>query len=72
MKIIYLLIIIFINSNAFGDEKNDNYFFIDSDELIIFDSPLISEFIGNAYARDTINHFWGDKIIINYDNNNKK
>ena len=71
MNIIHLAMIILINSNAFGDEKNDNYFFIDSDKLIIFDNPLISEFVGNAYARDTTNHFWGDKIIIDYDINNK-
>ena len=71
MKIIYLIIFIITNSYSFSDEKIDSYFFIDSDQLIISDNLLVSEFIGNAYARNETNHFWGDKILINYDNNKK-
>ena len=39
--------------------------------MIIKENPLISEFIGNAYARNSENHFWGDKILVNYDNDKK-
>tara|TARA_B110000444_G_scaffold561_1_gene492 strand:- start:2686 stop:3135 length:450 start_codon:yes stop_codon:yes gene_type:complete len=71
MKIIYLIIFIITNSYSFSDEKIDSYFFIDSDQLIISDNLLVSEFIGNAYARNETNHFWGDKILIDYDKNKK-
>tara|TARA_B110000027_G_scaffold90546_1_gene95823 strand:- start:49 stop:498 length:450 start_codon:yes stop_codon:yes gene_type:complete len=71
MKSIYFILIIFLNTNVFSEEKNDTYFFIDSDKLIIKENPLISEFIGNAYARNSENHFWGDKILVNYDNDKK-
>tara|TARA_B100000787_G_scaffold121069_1_gene90966 strand:+ start:780 stop:1229 length:450 start_codon:yes stop_codon:yes gene_type:complete len=71
MKLAYLVIIIFLNSNAFSEEENNFYFNINSDKLIIQDNPLLSEFIGNVYARNDINHFWGDKILIDYDNNKK-
>ena len=71
MKIIYLAIIICLNSYAFSNEKSSSYFYVDSDELIITENPLISEFNGNAYARDEINEFWGEKISISYDNNKK-
>lgn len=71
MNIIYLIIAIFINSYAFSDEKTSSYFFVDSDKLIISDTPLVSEFIGNAYARNDINNFWGDKILIDYDDEKK-
>ena len=71
MKSIYFVFIIFLNTNVFSEEKNDNYFYIDSDKLIIKENPLISEFIGNAYARNSENHFWGDKILVNYDNDKK-
>ena len=39
--------------------------------MIIKENPLISEFIGNAYARNSENHFWGNKILVNYDNDKK-
>ena len=52
MKSIYFILIIFLNTNVFSEEKNDTYFYIDSDKLIIKENPLISEFIGNAYARN--------------------
>ena len=71
MKLAYLIIIVFLSSNAFSDEKNNSFFYINSDKLIIQDNLFMSEFIGNAYARNGINHFWGDKILINYDNNKK-
>ena len=71
MKSIYFILIIFLNTNVFSEEKNDTYFYIDSDKLIIKENPLISEFIGNAYARNSENHFWGNKILVNYDNDKK-
>ena len=71
MKSIYFVLIIFLNTNVFSEEKNDNYFYINSDKLIIKENQLISEFIGNAYARNGENHFWGNKILVNYDNNKK-
>ena len=71
MKSIYFVFIIFLNTNVFSEEKNDTYFYIDSDKLIIKENPLISEFIGNAYARNSENHFWGNKILVNYDNDKK-
>ena len=71
MKSIYFLLIIFLNTNVFSAEKNDTYFYIDSDKLIIKENSLISEFIGNAYARNVENHIWGNKILLNYDNDKK-
>ena len=71
MKKIYLIVIIFLNTIAFSSEKNISYFYIDSNELIITDNPLISEFIGNAYARNELHHFWGDKISVYYDSDKK-
>ena len=71
MKAIYLIIIIILNTNVFSSEKDESYFYIDSDKLIITENPLISEFIGNAYARNELHHFWGDRILIYYDNNKK-
>jgi lipopolysaccharide transport protein LptA len=70
-KLAYLIIIVFLSSNAFSDEKNNSFFYINSDKLIIQDNLFMSEFIGNVYARNGVNHFWGDKILINYDNNKK-
>ena len=71
MKLTYLIIIIFLNSNAISKEETNSYFDISSDKLIIQDYPLSSEFIGNVYARNSVNHFWGDKILIDYDDNKK-
>ena len=71
MKLIYLIFFTFLNTNVFSSEKNDSYFYIDSDKLIIKENPLISEFIGNAYARNDMYHFWGDKIFVDYDNDKK-
>ena len=71
MKLIYLILIIFLNTNVFSKEQNDSHFYIDSDKLIITEHPLTSEFIGNAYARNTDYHFYGNRILVNYDNNKK-
>jgi len=71
MKLIYLIFIIFFNTNVFSEEQNDSYFYIDSDKLIITENPLTSEFIGNAYARNTVHHFYGNRILVNYDNQKK-
>ena len=71
MKLVYLAMIILLNSNAISKEENNSYFNINSDKLIIRDNPLSSEFIGNVYARNDVNHFWGDKILIDYDDNKK-
>ena len=71
MKLIYLIFIIFFNTNVFSEEQNDSYFYIDSDKLIITENPLTSEFIGNAYARNMVHHFYGNKILVNYDNQKK-
>ncbi len=71
MKLAYLIIIVFLSSKTFSDEINNSYFYINSDKLIIQDNLFMSEFIGNVYARNGVNHFWGDKILINYDNNKK-
>ena len=71
MKSIYFILIIFLNTNVFSEEQNDSHFYIDSDKLIITEQPLTSEFIGNAYARDAVHHFYGNRILVNYDNNKK-
>ena len=71
MKLIYLILIIFLNTNVFSEEQNNSHFYIDSDKLIITEHPLISEFIGNAYARNAVYHFYGNRILVNYDNNEK-
>lgn len=71
MRIFYILIIIILNTSALGDEKNDSYFYIDANKLIIKKISSTSEFIGNVYATNGLHHFWGDKILINYDNSNK-
>ena len=71
MKVICLIFIIFLNTNAYSGEKNNSYFHIDADKLIIKENPLISEFIGNTYARNDVYQFWGDRILIDYDINKK-
>ena len=71
MKLIYLIFIIFLNTNVFSEEQNKSHFYIVSDKLIITEQPLTSEFIGNVYARNAIHHFYGNRILVNYDNNKK-
>ena len=67
----YILIFFFFNINAFSDESSKTYINIDADKLITKQNPLKSEFIGNVYANDEVNQFWGDKMIIYYDENKK-
>ena len=71
MKKIYLIILIFFNSYVLSAEENISYLEIESDELIITENPLVSKFIGNAYAKNEENQFWGDTILINYNNDKK-
>lgn len=66
-----ILIFFVFNMNAFSDESSKTYINIDADQLITKQNPLKSEFIGNVYANDEVNHFWGDKMIIYYDENKK-
>ena len=71
MKKIYLIILIFFNSYVLSAEENISYLEIESDELIITENPLVSEFIGNVYAKNEENRLWGDTILVNYDNDKK-
>ena len=71
MKKIYLIILIFFNSNVLSAEEDISYLEIESDELIITENPLVSEFIGNVYAKNEDNRLWGDTILVNYDNEKK-
>ena len=71
MKKIYLIILLFFNSYALSAEEDFSYLEIESDELIITENPLVSEFIGNVYAKNEANQFWGDTILVNYDNDKK-
>ena len=66
-----ILIFFFFNINAFSDQSSKTYINIDADKLITKQNPLKSEFIGNVYANDEVNQFWGDKMIIYYDKNKK-
>ena len=66
-----ILIFFFFNLNAFSDESSKTYINIDADKLITKQNLLKSEFIGNVYANDEVNQFWGDKMIIYYDENKK-
>ncbi len=61
----------FFNFNTFSEEIKKTYLKIEADQLIIKQTPLISEFIGNVYAFDDTNYFWGDKMVIYYDENKK-
>ena len=67
----YILIFFFFTMNAFSEDVSKTYINIDADQLITRQNPLKSEFIGNVYANDEVNHFWGDKMIIYYDENKK-
>ena len=67
----YVLIFFFFNINTFSEEADKTYINIDADQLITQQDLLKSEFIGNVYAHDEDNHFWGDKMIIYYDENKK-
>ena len=71
MKKIYLIILIFFNLSVLSAEEDISYLEIESDELIITENPLVSKFIGNVYAKNEENQFWGDTILINYNNDKK-
>ena len=71
MKKIYLIILIFFNLSVLSAEEDISYLEIESDELIITENPLVSEFIGNVYAKNEDNRLWGDTILVNYDNEKK-
>lgn len=71
LSIIYLLIFIFYTGNSFSQESKTNVINIEADQLIATQDPLRSEFIGNVFANDHVNFFWGDKLTINYDENKK-
>ena len=70
-NIFYLLIFVFFNINAFSEENKKTIINVEADQLITTQNPLKSEFIGNVYAFDHENFFWGDKMIIHYDANKK-
>ena len=71
LNIFYLLIFVFFNINAFSEENKKTIINVEADQLITTQNPLKSEFIGNVYANDQKNFFWGDKMIIHYDANKK-
>ena len=71
MKKIYLIILIFFNSYVLSAEENISYLEIESDQLIITENPLVSEFIGNVYAKNEENEIWGDRVLVNYGNDKK-
>ena len=71
MKKTYLMILIFFNSYALSTEKDISYLEIESDQLIITENPLVSEFIGNVYAKNEENEIWGDRVLVNYGNDKK-
>ena len=71
LNLYFLVILIFLNINAFSNEKKMGHIYIESDELINTQNPQLSKFTGNVYANDGINHFWGEIMIIEYDDNNK-
>ena len=71
MKKVYLIILILITSYTLSAEEDISYLEIASDKLIITENPLVSEFIGNVYAKNEDNQIWGNTILVNYDNDKK-
>ena len=71
MKKVYLIILILITSHTLSSEEDISYLEIASDKLIITENPLVSEFIGNVYAKNEDNQIWGNTILVNYDNDKK-
>ena len=71
MKKVYLIILILITSHTLSAEEDISYLEITSDKLIITENPLVSEFIGNVYAKNEDNQIWGNTILVNYDNDKK-
>lgn len=63
---IFLLLIIFnLLINAHADE-----IFIESDELVITDDPLITVFVGNVYAYDKNIKLWSEEVSIFFSDDN--
>ena len=62
----YLLLLIFLNVSSYGENNEISFINIESDRLINRQNPLISEFTGNVYANDQVNHLWGDQMLIEY------
>ena len=71
MRFFIFIFIFLINSYALSNENNSTYLEIESDKLINKENPFLSEFIGNVYAKNEENQFWGDTILINYNNDKK-
>jgi lipopolysaccharide transport protein LptA len=71
MRLFIFIFIFLINSYALSNENKVTYLEIESDKLIIKENPLLSEFIGNVYVKNEINQFWGNKIIVEYDDTKK-
>ena len=71
MKKVYLIILILITPHTLSAEEDISYLEIASDKLIITENPLVSEFIGNVYAKNEDNQIWGNTILVNYDNDKK-
>jgi len=71
VNVFNLLFFILISFNVLASENKKNFINIESDQLINKQNPLISEFIGKVYANDSVNHFWGDKMIVEYDEDKK-
>ena len=71
MRKVYLIILILITSHTLSAEEDISYLEIASDKLIITENPLVSEFIGNVYAKNEDNQIWGNTILVNYDNDKK-
>ena len=67
MRLFIFIFIFLINSYALSNENNVTYLEIESDKLIIKENPFLSEFIGSVYAKNETYQFWGNKIIVEYD-----
>ncbi len=71
MKFLLLLIILTISTHVVADKLNAENIYINSEELIITSNPSVSEFIGMAHARNGENQFWGDKILVYFNDSNE-
>ncbi len=66
-KIFFVLNILFFTCSAYSEE-----IFIESEELLITNNPLITTFIENVYAFDSEIKMWSDKLVISYTDSNNK
>ena len=69
MKIAILFIFLYFNSYVFGKEIKGKVLHIESNKLIIKEN--ISEFIGNVFAQNGVYYLWGEKMIVEFNNNDK-